>query len=683
MKVASASDSLKALTSNDLDLPDPNPELDLARLSTSGSDPYEAARAVLQNAQALYRQGQLDQAALSAEAAWRDLALLTHREDADYTLTVLEATMLLGRIAHAAGQFGDAAAYFETALQQARELSNAPYETDLLNLQAGVLGDQGDYPEALQLLGEALALTRKLDLAERQGTVLSNMGTLYTLLGDFPRALEHLTAAYALLQQTSPGSRAETMNLLSLGGLYEELNHQDEARLFFTRAREAGRAAHDPLIEAAALNNLANGSLKCCDYVAAQALFNEALELARQVGMRQYEIDNLDGLGEVYIACGDVVEAFQTHLQALEIARDIRDPEGEIDALLNLGRDHLQLGEPAQALPLLHDSLALAQSVGRQPSVFCAHERLAEAYEVLGEPGAALLHYRAFHEAEKIVYNAESERRTQQLSVQFELERIRADAAAERLRSDLLRLARDEAEKTVRSRTHELEEAQLEIVTRLAVAAEYRDDSTGEHTKRVGRNAAALAYALGWPETEVQLLFIAARLHDVGKLAVPDAILHKSGRLEPDEYKLVQAHTEIGARILSAGNTRLLQLAEEVALAHHERYDGLGYPSGLAGEAIPLAARIVAVADVLDALTHRRPYKAAWSVADALAEIRRESGLQFDPAVVRACLLVFGPDRHLSPLEASHDWPSTLLGLRRERPGEHDAEHQVLGDEHP
>jgi putative nucleotidyltransferase with HDIG domain len=212
-----------------------------------------------------------------------------------------------------------------------------------------------------------------------------------------------------------------------------------------------------------------------------------------------------------------------------------------------------------------------------------------------------------------------------------------------------------------------LEEAQLEIITRLAVAAEYRDDDTGEHTKRVGRNAAAIAYTLGWAEADVQLLFTAARLHDVGKIGISDLILHKPGKLEPPEMAKMRSHTTIGARILSAGNSPLLELAEEIALSHHERWDGRGYPIGLKGEAIPLSARIVAVADVLDALTSERPYKRAWGLEAALSEISKQAGQQFDPSVVEACCLVFGPQGFLSPTAVAGSWHETLALLKRHR----------------
>jgi putative nucleotidyltransferase with HDIG domain len=185
-------------------------------------------------------------------------------------------------------------------------------------------------------------------------------------------------------------------------------------------------------------------------------------------------------------------------------------------------------------------------------------------------------------------------------------------------------------------KAQELKQAQLEALERLAQAADYRDDQTGEHTRRVGDIAAAIAEALGLPQHEVELLRRAAPLHDVGKIGIPDEILLKPGKLSASEFAIMQGHTTVGARILQGGRFELMKMAETIAMSHHERWDGSGYPLGLKGEAIPLPGRIVAVADVMDALLSRRPYKAPWPLARVLDEIERQSGRQFDPAVVAA-----------------------------------------------
>ena len=193
-------------------------------------------------------------------------------------------------------------------------------------------------------------------------------------------------------------------------------------------------------------------------------------------------------------------------------------------------------------------------------------------------------------------------------------------------------------EATVQERTRALEEAQAEVLERLATAGEFRDDDTGGHTQRVGERAGRLARSLGLPTAQVELISLAAPLHDVGKIGIPDSILLKPGKLTPEEFAVMQSHTTLGAAILAGGRTALVRMAERIARSHHERWDGAGYPDGLTGEAIPLEARLVAVADVYDALTSDRPYRLAWPLDRVVAHIREGSGRHFDPSVVAAFL---------------------------------------------
>ena len=187
---------------------------------------------------------------------------------------------------------------------------------------------------------------------------------------------------------------------------------------------------------------------------------------------------------------------------------------------------------------------------------------------------------------------------------------------------------------------HALRNANAEVLERLAQAAEYRDDDTGKHTQRVGKLSASIATELNLGERLSQLITQAARLHDVGKIAIPDTILLKAGALTPDERRTMQNHCEIGANLLQGGTNSLLIMAERIALTHHERWDGTGYPAGLSGANIPIEGRIVAIVDVYDALTNSRPYKKAWPQEKALELIRSERGKHFDPEVTDAFLTV-------------------------------------------
>lgn len=202
-----------------------------------------------------------------------------------------------------------------------------------------------------------------------------------------------------------------------------------------------------------------------------------------------------------------------------------------------------------------------------------------------------------------------------------------------------LREEKAHLEERVLERTKELDEAQMETFERLALAAEFRDDDTGEHTRRVGSSAAMIATELGLPSGDVDMLRRAAALHDVGKIGVPDRILLAPRALSPEEFDVVKKHTEIGARLLSGSRSPVLAMAEQVAWSHHERWNGEGY-AGLSGEDIPLVGRITTVADVFDALTHVRPYKEAWPVDQAMEEMRKQRGQQFDPDALDAFLRI-------------------------------------------
>ena len=193
-----------------------------------------------------------------------------------------------------------------------------------------------------------------------------------------------------------------------------------------------------------------------------------------------------------------------------------------------------------------------------------------------------------------------------------------------------------ELEARVLERTRALDKSQSEVLERLAGAAEFRDGETSRHTERVGEISGRLAGVLGFDREYAEMIRFAARLHDIGKIGIPDSILLKAGKLTAEEFKVMASHTVIGARILSGGSSEVVTLAEKIALSHHEKWDGSGYPHRLYGEQIPIEARIVSVADVLDALSYSRPYRDAWMRESVLAFLENESGSHFDPRIVAA-----------------------------------------------
>ena len=226
---------------------------------------------------------------------------------------------------------------------------------------------------------------------------------------------------------------------------------------------------------------------------------------------------------------------------------------------------------------------------------------------------------------------------------------------------------------------------QFDSMRLLALAAEFTDDKTGAHMIRVGAYSALIAEKLGLQEPEVQVIYRAAHVHDVGKIGIPDGILTKPDRLSCEEFKIMKTHTTIGSRILATPEAGLLQSAQQVALCHHERWDGKGYPQGISAQAIPLAARIVSVADTLDAITSQRPYRPARSIEEACEVIEAESEKQFDPTIVEAFLtniehiLTIMEKVNQSVDSALSDFTGNATGSRDCKPTDHqvDLDHDL------
>lgn len=219
----------------------------------------------------------------------------------------------------------------------------------------------------------------------------------------------------------------------------------------------------------------------------------------------------------------------------------------------------------------------------------------------------------------------------------FEREEVRIQLLCALRRRELERRARREHERLeeeVQRRTAEIRRRELELAERLVTASEFRDDETGAHIRRIGLLASRLARHLGWSERDAEDLRVAATMHDLGKIGIPDRLLRKPGRFTPEERAEMERHSEIGAGILEGTDVPMLEMARQIALCHHERWDGEGYPRGLSGEEIPEAARIVSVVDVYDALTHERVYRPALSEAEAAQIVRTGRDRAFDPHVV-------------------------------------------------
>lgn len=612
-----------------------------------------------------------------------------------------DAAARLGRLEGDREEYAAARGHYELALQLYGDLQRHGEEADTHYRLAGLLTDMGEWPGAHDHAQAALALTPSADreveirnllaatyhatgeprqaLAELdrvlgsyqdrgevlgQVKTLGNMGTLLTTAGEYPEALGCLTSAYTLSTSLpdADGSvlRVRGSLLLNIGNLYQDLRELGKAYGYFVEALSLACKCGNQSAESIAVLNMAGVDLELGRLTDAHQHYARALELARTVQNRYGELSALDGLARVLLAWDRVGEALQILGEAEQIAVETGDVEGQLGVLLHLAEAHVRQEALAEATGAFERALRLADEIGRPKAGCDALRGLYQLHGRLGQTEQALRALEQLYGRERGLLNAEVEVRVQGMTARFEVERAQHQAELNRLRMVSAEEARASAEAEVRDRTHSLELAQIEVVTRLAMAAEYRDDTTGDHTQRVGQLSAAIGARLGLPPEEVELLRVAARLHDVGKIGIPDSILLKPGPLTPGEYCQMQRHTVIGARILAGGHSRLLQMAETIAHNHHEHWNGQGYPCGLVGEDIPLVARIVAVADVYDALTHRRAYKAAWPRDAALAELAAQAGRQFDPAVVREALAVLDELPFLNAGSGGEEGPLTV-----------------------
>jgi putative two-component system response regulator len=324
-------------------------------------------------------------------------------------------------------------------------------------------------------------------------------------------------------------------------------------------------------------------------------------------------------------------------------AQKSNSPRAEIVALVLDGLCNVHAGNIDLGLSRLLKTLEKAREL--KATLRDALIAMVKAYQLVGKPEKALIYLHELME-----YNKHSQQRNtlqhnaihlQRLGRSIESDKISARTIEKQeaiLREQVAQkeLIRAEAEIEVafaekNYARRQLVRSHIEMLERMAVTAELRDDSTGEHSYRVGKLASLLAHEYGCDDDTCFMVEIAGRLHDIGKIGVPDAVLLKPGKLNEAELQVMRTHPIVGAELLSKSETPHVQMAEEVARYHHEWWDGSGYPGHLAGTDIPLSARITALADVFDALTHKRPYKDAWSIELALEEIARQSGTQFDP----------------------------------------------------
>ncbi len=465
----------------------------------------------------------------------------------------------------------------------ARQLGDTSLLRKALTFHGILLADSGNLPAAVECYAEALELAVGLGDPVREAAVWNNLGLVLIYAAQYGEAIQCLERAIELgnAEPEATGLVRSAFINIALASLHTE---------DFGRGLRAAKMSVDGAAEPTSASQLV-------DRVAAEGTYARLL----------LEVDNLERARE---RCELAKRyAAQSRSQRAEHSAEIAEGLYEVHAgLVDVGISRLQ-----RAL----DQARIMKSTLRDALV-----ALVKAYDIAGKPQLALIHLRELlhHTKRSQIENALQHQR-------LHIERLAQ--SGERLdEASPLGVAEPAP---LGDAMRERIKAQLALLHRQAITAELSEDPSGEHVYRVGKLAALLAAEFGCDDDTCFMIEMSARLHDVGKLGIPIAILAKRGRINPDQMSLVRTHAAIGAELLSQSGLPQIQMAVDIARHHHEWWDGSGYPDGIAGRAIPDPARIVALADVFDVLTHARTYKEPWPVARALEEIQRLKGTQFDP----------------------------------------------------
>ena len=570
-----------------------------------------------------------------------------------------------------------ARALVQQARVLARSMSDEPGEAEALYRLAGLAYAGGQPDDAFSVALEAQELAHKCGAAVVEVWALNLVGIVHYNAGNYSEAL--LCSLRALELYRTTDHRVDEGNLLNtIAVVHHSLGDLDRAIVTYEAALTANKGLERPENDAVTLANMAKVRAERNENLLAVSLGESALELAREHAAAKVP-DILARLGEAYGALNALDRASSCLDDADAIIADRAAngvdlaPQSVVAVQLARGNVLLEFGRHEGAVQAFEDALRQAKAAALPEAALQAHQRLAQVYKELGQFEAALDHQEARFTMNEELFNRGTDLRIKTLQIAH-------DTEAARHQAEILRLRTGELEALVRGRTQDLERYQLATFQRVAALANRRgamaslpdtsttsvaseaalagtSDSTvgsanvvGDHTECVGDIAGQIVDELGGESEWGQLLALAGRLHDIGMLAVADAIVSKPGPLTAAEREIVKTHAVVGWELLSGSSLPLMDLAAEVALSHHERWDGSGYPSGLAGDDIPLSGRVVAVAEVYDALTSDRSYRRAWSSAESLRYIVAGRGTQFEPRVVDAFLQVMF--RHDSTLEA-------------------------------
>jgi putative two-component system response regulator len=494
------------------------------------------------------------------------------------------------------------------------------------------------------------------------------LGIVHYQASNFSEALSHCERALDVYQATGRGLDDSNM-LNTVAAIYHSMGDNDRAIATYEEALAAAEPFGRPDMVALILGNIARIRSSRSEYLSAVSTGRRAIELAR-VHSPAIVTSLLADLAESYIGLADPDRAAQCFAEARRLHAESSErgneptPSAQLALMVAEGRVALRRGSLGEAIVVLQAALDMAERSGAREYELEINDLLATAFKRSGRFEEALDRREAHDRQHRQLVTHASDLRLRTLEVAHRTTEARLRSEVYRLRTDRTdpvtpsppadddptvdtafdivsdTLSDTLFDDTVFDAAVDAVPGYLEAFQQLAILTEFRDAVTGEHTHRVGDLAAEIAHAMGRPPEWCEQLRLAARLHDIGKVAVPDAVLGKTGALTVEEYEMMKAHTSMGHRILAGNSAPMFQMAAEIAQSHHEWWDGSGYPLGISGPSIALSGRIVTIADVFDALCSKRPYKRAWPIDESARFVVSGRGGQFDPDVVEAFVAV-------------------------------------------
>ena len=510
-------------------------------------------------------------------------------------------------------------------------------EAEALYQLASIAHQRGRTEYAFALASEAIELAEPQEVSLTVAWSLHLIGVVYYQASNYPGALDHCLRALQVYRATDHVVD-EGRILHSIAAIYQSMADYDRAVSTYENALAVNEPLGRPDVDAMVLGNLARIRGRRGEHLEAVGLGRRAIDLAR-IHAPQLVGSLLADLAEAHVGISDLEGAAGCFAEArADWTQRVADgnplsPTEQLGVMVSEGRVALRTGEVDSAIARLLAALDLADRTDHRELELEIHDLLAIAYKQAGRHADALEHRERHFALHREIFTDAADLRLRTAQVAHDNETARHLAEITRLKTTglIAEYAADHAD---------VDAYHLEAYERVAALAEFRGGNTTKHTSAVGDLAAEIGHAIGQQPEWCERLRLAARLHDIGKVAVSDTVLLKPGPLTMDEYDEVKQHTVLGRRLLSGVSTDLFTLAAEVAWSHHEWWDGTGYPNGISGLAIPLSGRIGAIADVFDSLSTRRVYKLEWNIAEAVRFIRSGSGTQFQPDLVDAFVSV-------------------------------------------